>query len=133
MNSHLVMDRINVLENLDLDQEYDDGFDMTPAELNDPITQSIANERIVLCGDEDNGERAYEGTSYIWVAPDYDGQLSPGQRELYGLLKSFQEAAVYTATTIGKLAEAQGLQNPLACCTRLENLQSLGAIHGLKI
>lgn len=128
-----MVDRINELENLDLHLEYDEGFDMTPDEINDPITRSIANERIVLCGDEDNGDRSFEGTSYIWVNPDYDGQLSPGQWQLYQLLRSLQQAAIYTATTIGKLAEAQQLQNPLACSTRLENLQSLGAIHGLKI
>ena len=127
------MNRINELDSLDLHQEHDEGFDMTPAELNDSVTQSIANERIILCGDQDNSDRAFEGTSYIWVDPDYDGQLSPGQWQMYELLRSFQEGAVYTATTIGKLAKTQGLQNPLACSTRLENLQSLGAIHGLKI
>ena len=127
------MNRINELDSLDLHQEHDEGFDMTQDEINDDVTISIANERIILCGDEDNGERSFEGTSYLWVDPNYAGQLSPGQWELYTLLKSLQRAAVYTATTIGKLAEAQDLENPLACCTRLENLQSLGAINGLKI
>lgn len=131
-----MIDRINELDALDLHQEHDEGFDMTPAEIEDDITKSIANERIILCGDEDTGDRdqrAYEGTSYVWVDPDYDGQMSPGQWQLYQLLRSFQDGAVYTATTIGKLAKTQGLENPLACCTRLENLQSIGAIHGLKI
>ena len=126
------MDRINQLDNLDLALEHDNGFDLSPEDVSDDITKSIAAERLVLCGDDDS-DRSFEGTSYVWVDPDYDGQLSPGQWQLYELLKSLQSAAVYTATTIGKLAEAQGLQNPLACCTRLENLQSLGAIHGLRI
>ena len=126
-----MIEHLNHLENLNVEDEYDDAYDMS---LFEPETaERIGAKRIILCGDQDNSDRAFEGTSYIWVDPDYDGQLSPGQWQMYELLRSLQQAAIYTATTIGKLAEAQQLQNPLACSTRLENLQSLGAIHGLKI
>ena len=125
-----MIDRINHLESLQLHLEHDDGFDMS---LTDPeIVEEIRAEKIVVCGDC-GGDRVYEGLSYVWVDPDYQGQLSPGQQKLYELLVSVQSASVYTMTTIGKLAEAQGLNNPLACAERLGNLQALGAIHGLKI
>jgi hypothetical protein len=40
---------------------------------------------------------------------------------------------VFTVTTISKLAQAMGLENPLAAMKRLEHLQSLGAIAGLRM
>lgn len=130
----IMINHLNHLENLELDLEHDSGRNLEAMdEIDLEIMAEVAAERIILCGDEGGSDRAFEGTSYVWVDPDYDGQLSPGQWQMYELLRSLQQAAIYTATTIGKLAEAQQLKNPLACCTRLENLQSLGAIHGLKI
>ncbi|MEM9217518.1 MAG: hypothetical protein AAGD25_24655 [Cyanobacteria bacterium P01_F01_bin.150] len=130
----VIMDHSNHLENLELDLEHDSGRSLKAMDdLDQEIMAEIAAERIILCGDQDNGDRAYESTSYIWVDPDYSDQLSPGQWQMYELLRSLQLSSDYTATSIGKLAEAQQLKNPLSCSTRLENLQSLGAIHGLKI
>ena len=128
-----MIDRLNHLENLELDLEHDSGQNLEDMdEIDLKYMAEVAAERIILCGDQ-TGDRAFEGTSYIWVDPDYNGQLSPGQWQMYELLRSLQISSDYTATSIGKLAEAQQLQNPLACSTRLENLQSLGAIHGFKL
>lgn len=120
---------MNHLENFDLSLEHDDGHEVG---LLDPeIVEEIAREKIVIAGDHD-GDRSFDNCSYIWVEPNYAGQLSPGQWKTYELLLSIQSGTVYTMTTVGKLAEAQDLQNPLSCYERLGNLQSLGAIHGFK-
>ena len=125
-----MLEHINHLENLDLDLEHDEGHDTSI--LNDPeILEEIANEKIILCGDGDS-DRSYEGVSYVWVDPNYTGQLSLGQRKLYEILVSAQSTTIYTITTIGKLTEAQRLSNVLSCCKRLENLQAVGAINGYK-
>lgn len=130
---------INHLENLNLDLEHDDGHEEG---LIDPeVIAATAREKLVFCADDgENGdspadalsERVLEDCSYIWVDPNYTGQLSPGQQRTYEILLAIQQGMVYGFTTIGRLAEAQGLKNPLACLERLGNLQSLGAIAGLK-
>ena len=121
--------RHNNLDGFNLLLEYDEAH-VEADELDAQIAESIGREKLILCGDE--GERTFENVSYLWVDPDYDAELSPGQREAYELLLSIQNSTVYTITTIGRLAESQGLKNPFSCLERLANLQSLGAIHGLR-
>ena len=78
-------------------------------------------------------ECCFDWFHYISVDVNFCLNLSPGQQRLYEILVSLQEGAVYSVTTIGKLAEAMGLENPMAAGKRLQNLQLLGAISGFKI
>lgn len=124
--------RENNLENLQIYLEVDSGYVVKDEGLAEELKQfneSASREKIVLCG-EDAG--ALEDVFYLWVDPDYSGELSPGQRQLYEILLTLQQSSVYTLTTIGKLTEMMGLEWALATGKRLENLQSLGAINGLK-
>lgn len=119
--------RHNHLENLSLDYEHDDAFD---DDLDPAILDAVSRTKLVLCDETSSG--VLEDCSYIYVDPQYPGALSVGQRRLYEILLSLQEGAVYVVTTIGKLSQMMRLENPLACGKRLENLQSIGAISGLK-
>lgn len=123
---------INHLENFDLNLEHDDGHE--DSLISAEVIEATAREKLVFCSDDSDrsDEHVLEDCSYIWVDPDYVGQLSPGQQRTYEILLAIQQGAVYAVTTVGKLAEAQGLENPLSCCERLGNLQSLGAIAGYK-
>lgn len=121
---------MNHLESFDLQLEHDDGYQEG---LFSPETvDEIAALKIILCGDSEEGDRTMAGCSYLWVDPDYVGQLSPGQQRCWEILKAIQQSSIYTVTSVGKLAEGQELTNPLACYERLGNLQSLGAIAGFK-
>ena len=118
----------NHLESFNLHLEHDDGHE--EGLYSPEVIEALGRKKIVLCaGDSD---RILEDCSYLWVDPDYVGQLSPGQQRLYEILVAVQQGMVYSVTTVSKLAEAQELKNPIACATRLENLQSLGAISGFK-
>lgn len=119
---------VNHLENLDLSLEHDDGHDN--GLISPEVVEEVAREKLVFCTEE--SDRILEDCSYVWVDSDYIGQLSPGQQRLYEILLAIQQGTVYSVTTVGKLAEAQGLKNPLACSERLGNLQSLGAISGYR-
>jgi hypothetical protein len=121
--------RSNHLENLALDYEHDDVYADLDIDL--AVVEEIARIKLVLCGDTTTG--VLEDCSYLFVDPDYEGSLSPGQQRLYEVLLALQEASIYTITTLGKLAQSLGLEQPMACGKRLENLQSLGAISGLKM
>lgn len=122
------MERINHLDGFDLSLEHDWGH---PTEDRYPeATQRMSLIKLVICGDVEPG--ILEGCSHIYVDPDYKGGLSIGQQQLYEVLLGLQRGSVYTITTIGKLCEALDLQVPDACCHRLDNLQSLGAISGFK-
>lgn len=117
----------NNLENLELYLEHDAGYadlDFSSEELEEASAPKLVFNH--------TKQGILEGCSYITVDADYSLNLSPGQQRLYEILVSLQEGAVYSITTVGKLAEAMGLQNPLAAGKRLENLQSLGAISGFK-
>ena len=120
----------NHLENLELYLEHDSGYpeEKTP-EVLDAIN-AVAEIKIAFNHTE---EGVLEGFHYISVDTNYCLNLSPGQQRLYEILVSLQEGAVYSVTTIGKLAEAMGLENPMAAGKRLQNLQFLGAISGFKI
>jgi hypothetical protein len=120
--------RHNHLENLAIEYEHDDAYD--GLEIDQEVLDDIARTKLILCGDTQTG--VLEDCSYLAVDPEYQGQLSLGQRRLYEILLDFQEGSIYTVTTIGKLAQMMGLEHPMACGKRLENLQSLGAIAGLK-
>lgn len=120
--------RQNHLENLALTYEHDDAYADLP--IDPAIVEEIARIKLVLCGDTTTG--VLEDCSYIFVDPDYEGNLSPGQQRLYEVLLALQETSIYTITTLGKLAQGLGLEHPMACGKRLENLQSLGAISGFK-
>lgn len=118
----------NNLENLELYLEHDSGYedlDLSAEEL------AFAGAPKLVFNHAKGG--LLEGCHYITVDANYCLNLSPGQQRLYEILVSLQEAAVYSITTVAKLAEAMGLENPLAAGKRLENLQSLGAISGLKL
>lgn len=121
--------RSNHLENMAIDYEYDEAY--VCLEIDQAVLDDIARAKLILCGDTQTG--VLEDCSYISVDPQYQGLLSPGQQVLYDVLRSWQEGSVYTITTIGKLAHLMGLEHPMACGKRLENLQSLGAIAGLKM
>ena len=118
----------NHLESLDLNLEHDDGHE--EGLISQAVIEATAREKLVFCAED--SDRVLEDCSYIWVDSSYMGQLSPGQQRLYEILVAIQEGTVYSVTTVGKLAKAQGLQNPLSCCERLGNLQSLGAISGYR-
>jgi len=120
--------RQNHLENLALAYEHDDAYADLP--IDPAIVDEIARIKLVLCGDTTTG--VLEDCSYIYVDPDYEGSLSPGQQRLYEVLLALQETSIYTITTLGKLAQSLELEHPMACGKRLENLQSLGAISGFK-
>lgn len=121
--------RSNHLENLAIDYEHDDAY--VDLEIDQAVLDDIARTKLILSGDTQTG--VLEDCSYLSVDAQYQGQLSPGQRRLYEILLSLQEGAIYTVTTIGKLAQMMGLEHPMACGKRLENLQSLGAIAGLRM
>ncbi|MEL7227696.1 MAG: hypothetical protein AAF810_14080 [Cyanobacteria bacterium P01_D01_bin.36] len=118
----------NNLENLSLHLEHDSGYE--DLNLNSEELAEAGAPKLVF-----NHTKAgvLEGCCYINVDVDYCLNLSPGEQRLYEILVSLQEAAIYSITTIGKLAEAMELKNPLAAGKRLENLQSLGAISGFKL
>lgn len=119
----------NHLENLAIDYEHDAAY--ADMEI-DPEDLDIAAEtKLILHGDTSDG--ALEGCSYVSVDPHYVGLLSPGQQRLYEILVALQEGAIYAMTSIGKLSHLMGLENPLACAKRLENLQTLGVISGFKM
>jgi hypothetical protein len=120
------METVNNLENLEIYLEHDTGYvgwELTPEEI-----EEEAMTKIVING----GDGVLEGCYYITVDTAYALNLSPGQQKLYEILRAMQMGSVYTMTTIGKLAEAMGLLNPLAAGKRLEHLQTLGAISGLE-
>ena len=121
--------RSNHLENMAIDYEHDDAY--ADLEIDQAVLDDIARTKLILSGDTQTG--VLEDCSYISVDPQYEGNLSPGQQRLYDVLRSWQEGSVYTITTIGKLAHLMGLEHPMACGKRLENLQSLGAIAGLRM
>lgn len=121
------MQQINHLENFNLALEHDDGHN---PELRDEELERETADMKLIFSDVENSDRVLKDCSYVWVDPDYVGQLSPGQERCYEILLAAQQGMVYAVTTIGKLAEAQGLENPLSCYERLNNLQSLGAIAG---
>ena len=120
--------RQNHLENLATEYEHDEAY--VGLEIDQAVIDHIARTKLILCGDTSTG--VLEDCSYIFVDPQYQGSLSLGQRRLYEVLLSLQEGSIYTVTTIDKLAQLMDLQHPMACGKRLENLQSLGAIAGLK-
>lgn len=119
--------RINHPENLNIALEYDSAYG--DLESDEEFADLASRDKIVISG-ESTG--VLEDCSYVYVEPDYQGEMSMGQRELYEALLALQSASVYTVTTVGKLTTAIGLTNPLACAQRFANLQSLGAISGLK-
>lgn len=122
------MERVNHLQNLSLDAEHDWAY---PIDEDDPsIIEKVSRMKLILCGEAETG--VLEDCSYIYVDPDYQGELSIGQRQLYEVLLGLQRSAVYTVTTIGKLTEAIDSKVPWSCVQRLENLQSLGAISGYR-
>ncbi|MEA5449675.1 hypothetical protein VB780_13905 [Leptolyngbya sp. CCNP1308] len=121
--------RSNHLENMAIDYEHDDAY--ADIEIDQAVLDDIARTKLIFCGDTQTG--VLEDCSYVSVDAQYQGQMSPGQQRLYEVLVALQEGSLYTVTTIGKLAQMMGLEHPMSCGKRLENLQSLGAIAGLKV
>ena len=118
----------NHLENLDLYLEHDAGYE--DLDLDAEILDAASAPKLVF---NHTTEGVLEGCHYVTVDTDYCLNLSPGQQKLYEILVSLQEGAVYSVTTVGKLAKAMGLENPMAAGKRLEHLQTLGAISGFKL
>ena len=118
--------RENHLENLNLEQEHD-----LDEELISPEAIALIARKKIIFNADSSDDRAFEDCSYLWVETDYKGALSIGQRRAYEQLLDLQQGSLYCLTSIGRLAEAQGIQ-PSTCWTRLSNLQSLGAIAGFK-
>ena len=55
------------------------------------------------------------------------------QRQLFEILRGLALGSIYCVTTVQRLAEMLQLKSPLAIAARLDNLQSLGAISGVKL
>lgn len=121
--------RIPTLENLDLDTEWDAAYQ------DHTIEQKFLDEwgriPLVLCGSSEPG--ALEGASYLYIDGEYDQDMSEGQRALYKVLLELQSGATYCVTSINKLMQTLEQKTPMSIMQRLENLQSIGAISGLKI
>ena len=123
--------RTNVLENLNIDGDWDSAHDDLPnVEGWAEVVEQTRLHKVILCGSSEAG--GVEGASYLWVDADYSLEMSVGQLELYRLLRDIQNSTVYTVTTVGKLMEALKLRHPSSIMVRLENLQSIDAISGLK-
>ena len=120
----------NHLENLELYLEHDSGYPEEPPPEMVQAMQAIAAIKLAF---NHTDEGVLEGFSYLTVDTNYCLNLSPGQQRLYEILVTLQEAAVYSVTTVGTVARAMGLENPIAAGKRLENLQLLGAISGLTL
>lgn len=122
----------NNLENLPLYLEHDSGYadwELIPAEL-----EEARNTKLVFCQRnlEEDDLDLLEGCFYVTVDTSYALNLSPAQQRLYEILLALQEAAIHTVTNVGKLTDAMGLEVPYATEKRLEHLDMLGAISGIR-
>lgn len=125
-----IITRCNELENLELHLEHDSGYITNSAEAKRylvEMNEMASLEKLILCSVAIEG---WDDFSYLYVEPDYSENLSPGQKELYGLLLSLQENSTYTLTTIERLTQRMSLTWSLATEKRLENLQAVGAVRG---
>jgi hypothetical protein len=121
------MQAFNHQENLQLYLEHDAGYQ--DLDISQEDIDGVARVKLIFNGGDRDG---LEGCFYITVDTTYSLNLSPGQQKLYEILVALQEGSVYAVTTIGKLAKAMGLENPLSASQRLENLRLLGAISQRK-
>ena len=121
--------RIPTLENLDLEAEWDAAYE--DQQIDPEHLEECGLISLVICGSSCPG--VMEGVSYLHIDSDYDQTMSEGQRDLYKLLYELQAGAVYSITSVNKLMGALDLKNPLSVIQRLENLQSIGAISGLRL
>lgn len=122
----------NNLENLPLYLEHDSGYfhwELIPEEL-----EEARNAKLVFCQRdlEADDPELLEGCFYVTVDTNYALNLSPAQQRLYEILLALQEAAIHTVTNVGKLTDAMGLEVPYATEKRLEHLDMLGAISGIR-
>ncbi|NEZ62990.1 hypothetical protein D0962_09370 [Leptolyngbyaceae cyanobacterium CCMR0082] len=78
-------------------------------------------------------QQKQENIYCIFVEPEYDGTLSSGQGELYQALLELQQTTVYAVVIVEQLMNKLGLKTPMPVLKRLENLQYLKAISGLKV
>ena len=125
----------NCQENLLIYLEHDSGYDFEW--FSDPellkADECIGNIVLVFNGSKDMQPVQGMEVCYLTVNENYPWNLSPGQQKTYELLLPLQQGSTYAITTIKKLAEAMELEVIRAACKRLENLQSIGAISGLKL
>lgn len=123
----------NCQEHLSLYLEHDSGYSSRWRKDHQAVDEEIGRIVLVFNGGENfdgiEGIEAY----CLSVDENYLWNMSPGQQKAYELLLSLQQGSVYAMTTIRKLAEAMGLEVIRAALQRLENLQSIGAINGLKL
>ena len=122
--------RENDLSGFRLEQEHDAAYEADGL-LDEAVIAEIGEAKIVLHGSTEPG--ALEGASYLSVDTAYTGELSLGQRQLFEVLRGLELGSIYCVTTVQRLAEMLQLKSPLAIAARLDNLQSLGAISGVKL
>ena len=123
--------RINHIENLELYLEHDDGWKDFPPDLLD--IEFDCSCRLILNASSSEKQQKQENIYCIFVEPEYDGTLSSGQRELYQALLELQQTTVYAIVIVEQLMNKLGLKTPMPVLKRLENLQYLKAISGLKV
>ncbi|MGD1855407.1 MAG: hypothetical protein ACFB2W_14280 [Leptolyngbyaceae cyanobacterium] len=125
----------NCQENLWIYLEHDSGYGFEW--FSDPelleADERLGNTVLIFNGSKDMQPVQSMKTCYLIVDENYPWNLSPGQQKAYELLLPLQQGSTYALTTIKKLAEAMELEVIRAAYKRLENLQSIGAISGLKL
>lgn len=121
---------INHPENLEIYLEHDSGWWDFPLKDHPELVNDAKAHILIFNGNPENKVLG-ENCSYITVEPNYTGTLSLGQQKAYEVLLTLQESAIYSVTTIEKLAQSLGLEVVLAAGKRLEHLQTLKAISGL--
>lgn len=126
----MVFTRENDLSGFQLEDEHDAAYQGDDL-LDKEIIAEIGESKIVLHGSTEPG--ALEGASYLSVDAEYTGELSIGQRQLFEILRALDLGSIYCVTTVQRLADMLQLKSPLAVAARLDNLQSLGAISGVKL
>jgi hypothetical protein len=124
----------NCQENLCIDLEHDSGYSPTWRKTQDylEVDEIIGNTVLVFNGSKDMDIDGMK-VCYLTVDERYPWNLSPGQQKAYELLLPLQQGSTYAVTTVQKLANAMGLEIMHAAYKRLENLQSVGVISGLKL
>ncbi|MEM1254947.1 MAG: hypothetical protein AAGI69_21135 [Cyanobacteria bacterium P01_H01_bin.21] len=120
---------INHPENLEIYLEHDSGWWDFPFKDYPEIVSDAKAHVLIFNGNPENNVLG-ENCSYITVESNYTGTLSPGQQKAYEVLLTLQESAIYSVTTMEKLAQSLGLDVVLAAGKRLEHLQTLKAISG---
>ena len=118
----------NHLENLEVHLEQDSGYDdyVTPQEILDHLGELrlIVNARNLMPKDN---------WFHINVIPNYQGNMSEGQKELYDVLLAVQATDDMATLDFQILSKNLEVKEYQAIEKRLENLQLIGAISGYEL